>query len=448
MRIQRLVKSILWLIQVRWLAVVFVLGSTLISKHVLHISIYERGIYWVTLALLVSNLVFYFLIKYFLHSGISNTSNYFRILLNVQILVDFIILTLLLHFSGSIENPFIIVYIFHMILAGILLPVKESFLQTSFALLLIAILVFLEYFQVFPHYPLIGLVKHELYSNFKYLFWTGIIFIVVSYLVVYMVSYVTRQLKKYEEAYRLANIQLEEKDKIKNEYVLKLTHDIKGHLSAILSCLDVVKSKIPGNLNEKQNEFIARAYTRTNYLAGFVKDLLKHTKMQLQQKLEMEYFSLLESLDKILPPLENRANEKQIKLSYNIDKKIDKIYGNQLLIEEILQNLLINAVSYTPEKGKVWLKISDLKYQIIFEIIDTGIGISQHDLKKIFNEFFRGSDAKKMAPEGTGIGLAMVKHMAKQHEGDITCESNVGNGSTFIFKMPKQKQNKTDLKPV
>ncbi|MBN2520944.1 MAG: HAMP domain-containing histidine kinase [Bacteroidales bacterium] len=439
MRINRLYKAAFWITNTRWAGIAFLIIVTFISKNFLNISIQDKSIYAIAVVIIIINAISYYFLKKSLTSRFFYSANFIKIIVNFQVATDYIFLTLILHFSGGIENPFMIVYIFHMILTGIILTVRESFFQTSFALILIGALTFLEYLGIIKHYPLSGFVTHDLYSNIKYLFWTGTIFISISYLVMLMTCYITRQLKKYEEANRLANIQLNEKDKIKNEYILKLTHDIKGHLAAILSCLDVLRSDIIGEVNKQQGEFITRVYKRTSFLNSFIKDLLKHTKMQLQNKLDMECFPLHKSIDRIIPQFKNIASEKSIYFTCEIDKKIESIYGNRISIEEVIENLLANAIEYTLKEGKVHLSIMNKKNNIVIKVSDTGIGIPENEQKNIFNEFYRGKNVINISPSGTGMGLPIVKQIAIQHKGKVQVKSEEGVGSTFTFTIPKKE---------
>ncbi|KKL71681.1 hypothetical protein LCGC14_2092500, partial [marine sediment metagenome] len=213
-------------------------------------------------------------------------------IINLQTPTDLLILTVLLHFSGGIENPFIFYFIFHMIIASILLPVKGSYFRATFAVLVFGLLILLEYSQLIPHYCLKGFMTHCLHRNGLYVLGTYFVFTTAMYIVVYMTSYIATRLKKAEEAHREANILLRKKDLIKDEYVLRVTHDIKGHLAAIQGCLDVVARKLVGPLNERQQDFINRADDRTHKLVHFVKTLLKLTKLRISNSLEMDVFSL------------------------------------------------------------------------------------------------------------------------------------------------------------
>ena len=437
MQIIKLIKYAYWLISVRWASIFLVYVCTYLITRYLHISLHEKAIYYTNSILLLLNIINYIIFKLNLRAKRGKLVKNTRFLINFQFSSDFIILTVLLHFSGGIENPLIIIYIFHIILSSILLTYKQSFLQTSFALICIGAMTFLEYLEIVPHYPLKELVDHSLYLNIKYLFWTGIIFIAISYLVMSMTSYITKQSRQYEEANRIANYKLMEKDRVKNEYVFKLTHDIKGHLAAILSCLDILNNNIYSQKVEIRKEFTSRAHKRTHFLIEFVKDLLNLTKMQLQQKIEMSSFNLKESIDKIIIPFYNSAKDKSIRLEKNIDDTITTIYGNQFLIEEAIENLLMNAIDYSLRDGLIKLDIKLENQNLMINISDIGIGIPDKELKDIFNEFYRGNKAKEKAPSGTGMGLAIVNQIVKQHNGTIKVESKINKGTTFKIIIPQ-----------
>jgi len=343
-----------------------------------------------------------------------------------------------MHFSGGVENPFIIVYLFHMILAGIMLPFRQSFLQTTFALLLVGAMAYLEFIKIIPHYCLEGFVVHDYTSDIKNLKWTAVIFVFASYLILYMTNYVSGNLRKFEKANRLANIELNRKDKIKNEFVSRLTHDIKGHIYAIQTLLSVVRSNILGKLEPKQEEFINRAYNRTKTLADFARDLLNHTEMLMSKEIKKEIFSLRASAEKVMNTYSNSAKWKSIEVTFKMDDHIGDIYGNQLSIETLLSNLLFNAIKYTPEKGSVSLIIKDQNKSVLIEVADTGIGIAEDDKAKIFEEFYRAKNAKDIDKEGTGMGLSIASQVIKVHKGKIWFESEMKKGTTFWVSIPKK----------
>jgi signal transduction histidine kinase/pSer/pThr/pTyr-binding forkhead associated (FHA) protein len=245
------------------------------------------------------------------------------------------------------------------------------------------------------------------------------------------------ELQKQEKALREANIKLKEKDRIKDEYVSRVTHDIKGHLAAIQSCLYIASDESSGTLNEKQSNFMQRATKRTSQLTTFVKELLNLTQIRLSGRMEMEAFSLPDTMSKALAGIANRAKEKSITVTSNIEPSVGQIIGNEFSINEMITNLLFNAVKYTPENKTVHLDAKCNGDHVQIDIIDTGIGIPAEDIANVFDEFFRAGNARKNEKDGTGLGLSIVKQIIEQHGGEISVESQEGQGTKFTVIMPK-----------
>lgn len=248
------------------------------------------------------------------------------------------------------------------------------------------------------------------------------------------------ELEKNEKALREANIQLREKDRIKDEYVSRVTHDIKGHLAAIQSCLYVASSESTGPLNEKQADFLGRAVARNVQLTGFVKELLHLTRMRLSGQSEMEEFSLEETVAASLETVAPKAEDKSITLTSEVVLSSGSITGDRFSINEMITNLLFNAVKYTPEGKTVHLAAMDEKDGVRIEISDTGIGIPEDEIDNVFEEFFRATNAKKSEKDGTGLGLSLVKQIVERHGGSISVSSEEGRGSTFTVMLPSRSR--------
>ena len=244
------------------------------------------------------------------------------------------------------------------------------------------------------------------------------------------------ELKKQEKAVREANIKLTEKDRIKDEYVSRVTHDIKGHLAAIQSCLFVAGMDPDKNYSEKQSEFLGRAQDRTGELTDFVKELLNLTRMRLSGHVDKAKFSLRETISKSLTTVAGKAKDKSITLTSNVGATVGDIMGEEFSINEMITNLLFNAIKYTPEDKSVHLEADKNGEYIQIDVVDTGIGIPAGEVEKVFEEFFRASNAKTSGKEGTGLGLSLVKQIIDRHGGKISVQSEAGKGSTFTVLLP------------
>ena len=128
-----------------------------------------------------------------------------------------------------------------------------------------------------------------------------------------------------------------------------------------------------------------------------------------------------------------------------IDPSVGKIYGDSVSIEEMITNLLLNAIKYTGKGGTVQLYAEKHDENILVDISDTGIGIPKEEQIKIFDEFYRASNAKSFESDGTGLGLSIVKHIIDRHGGDIHVESIKDHGTTFKIRLPIAKAYKKSM---
>jgi signal transduction histidine kinase len=426
-----------WFIRIRWVAFFILIISNYVVRHLFDINIQEISIYILSVILFVLNVIHTLILRQITKEGSVRVIPKIKQDIHFQIITDLIILTLILHYSGGIENPLILFYFLHMIIASSIFSTLVSYLYAGFAILLAALLALLECFSIIPHYPMEGFVSHELYKNTLYVFGSGLIFAFTSFVVVGLSHMIISRSIKSEEAYVKTNIELESKDKLKNEYVLRVTHDIKGHVAAILSCIEVIRTGIAGPLNKDQEEFINRAFERTELLSGFVKNLLNLTRKRLKHANEFEEIVLKNLINKVITPIQILAKDKQIDFDVYVDKSIQIITGNPFTIEELYSNILLNAVKYTAPHGHIELTVKNRLNSIITEISDSGIGIPREELSMVFDEFYRATNVPKDMKSGSGLGLSIVKQIVEDHKGRIWVSSEPGVWTKFTFVLPK-----------
>ncbi|MBI5078676.1 HAMP domain-containing histidine kinase [Candidatus Saganbacteria bacterium] len=415
-----LLERLFWLVRLRWIAIAGVITVTAFTGRILRFDLPYSALYAAAAALALCNLFFYWMAR---------LNRWTDKLANLQISLDLLFLALLIHFSGGIENPFIFYFIFHIIIAGILLSRFASFAQATFAVFLFLLLIALEYAGILPHYALKGFIPPALHHNLLYLSGISFVFISTLYIAAYMASSVSKRLKE-------ANRALREKDRIKSEYVLRVSHDIKEHLSTIQSCIEPVTTGLVGPLNENQKDLLGRAMARTGKLLFFVRELLEITKLKLTQKLEMKEFSFSETAKAAAEEMGGRAKNKGLDFSFEIDPAVGRLKGVKVYIEEALSNILANAVKYTA-RGGIKLTVKDGNKRVQVKIEDTGIGIAPEDMPHIFEEFYRAENARGIEKMGTGLGLSIVKKIVEMHKGRIWGESEIGKGTRFFIELPK-----------
>jgi signal transduction histidine kinase len=435
-----LARRAMWLIQLRWAAIAVLITATIVCRRVLDVQLAGRQLVLLSGTVLLYNSALYGLLRWLMAGKAGPSSAAIGRIITLEISVDLVILTGILHFSGGIENPFAFFFVFHMIIASILCSRSESYLQAALASVLFGALIWLEYWGLLPHYPLQGFAGHGLHGSGIFVLGTLAVFAVTLFLVVFMTTSIAEQLRAHQADLEQANRKLQEKDTLKNEYVLRVTHDVKGHLAAIQSCIDTVYDGLLGPLNEGQKDMIGRAHRRTSQALAFVADLLKLTRSKLDGQPAITCFPLKSLIAKTLAAAMIRADAKGIQVAVDVAPEVEIVCGEQVLIEETVLNLLFNAVKYTPQGGKVRMEVRDQGSAVMILVRDNGIGIPEAEMIHIFGEFYRASNAKALERDGTGLGLSFAKQVVERHGGHISVQNNPEGGCTFSFTLPKNLQ--------
>ncbi len=433
---ENLVRKVLWLCNIRWFAVGGILLATGISRLFFHLQLNFPVLFLIAGFLFLSNVAYFLFLDALITKRDEKSLGKVQNNINFQIFSDFIFLTLLLHYSGGIENPFIIFYIFHMVISSIMLSKKWTYIHTTFGILLFTSLSVTEYLGVLPHYSINKYISSLIENDPAYLFSALLIFAATSYLVVYITSSLAGRLRKVEQKLKEANQDLVEKDNIKDEYVKRVTHDIKGHIAAIKSNLEVVYKHYVASIDPRNEEFIEKAYNRTQKINEFIYELLALTNMRLNNKFDREIMDINEVLLNVVNASRPAAEAKNIAFTTEFVIHNPQYSGIKSSTEEVISNLVQNAIKYTPEGGTVDLQVfsDDKDFRII--VTDSGFGIPEEDLPHIFEEFYRASNIKNTIKDGTGLGLSLVKAIVDRHQGTIQVESTLDRGSRFTVNLP------------
>lgn len=430
-------QRIKWFINLRWLAALGVFIVITAVKFILKIELFLFPLYAGMIILIFYNVLFLFYNQRLESQKDTKTwrakANYFA---NLQISSDLVMLACLIHFSGGAENPFIFYFVFHMVIASILLSNRAAYLQATLAVVLLGTAIGGECLKIIPHYHLGGFIHEELGLHPRYLLGVFSAFATTLYITVYMTICIVNRLRKEEKELTIANTKLKEQDRLKSQYVQTVSHDLQASLSTIQSCLKVVLSDLTGSISEKSREMIARAEQRSRAVLHFVKDLLDLSKIRAAKGMEKRPVSLSEIVRKAVEQLKPIAEKKRLTVIVENSTGESLISANPDALEQLMANLVLNAIKYTPWGGNVGIQIKENSDCFETTVSDTGIGISQKDLPHIFDDFYRAEDAEQMEKDGTGLGLSIVKQIVESHGGDIRVESKVGKGSRFIFVLP------------
>ena len=226
---------------------------------------------------------------------------------------------------------------------------------------------------------------------------------------------------------------LKELDRLKNDFVHTVSHDLRSPLTALLGYAELI-DRI-GPLSEQQRDFLRRIQGSVQHITSLVNDLLDLGRLEAGYDLRRETVWIDSVLKYTLDTFDEEARAKGIALSSTLAPGIPSLRANPIRIRQLLDNLVGNAIKYTPPQGKVHVGIGARNDQVIIEVRDTGPGIPKSEQNRIFEKFYRASNVPEGAT-GTGLGLAIVKSILDSYQGRIWVESTPGQGSSFFVVLP------------
>ena len=445
-------------VTMRWLVILGVIITTLIASRVFHIGFPTLPVYVISAIMILYNLVLLREVRSLEAGKADSVIQRARIYGDIHILLDLVTLTVLLHFTGGIENPFIFYFALHIVAASTILPYRPVYWLATSAIGLVMLLVGLEYYRVIPHVNLAGFAVSELHKEESYILAMLVALATILYASAYMATAISGELRKrqrqvvqlrerllqkksgeLEQASREVTKLEEEKSRFLR-FLGIAAHDLKAPLTAIQGFLWVMLGGFSGELTDKQRNMLERSSRRISELLNLISDLLDIPRIETGQIVqEMKETSLRQVVSNSLRDLQNQAKEKGIKLKAELPQALPKIRGSSPRLQQVITNLVSNAINYTPE-GVVTIRVSESNKAIQVEVIDTGIGIPPDDLPRVFDDFFRASNVEI---KGTGLGLSIVKRIVEAHGGRIWVESpcpESDTGSKFTFTLPKKSK--------
>jgi two-component system phosphate regulon sensor histidine kinase PhoR len=235
-------------------------------------------------------------------------------------------------------------------------------------------------------------------------------------------------------------------ESMRRDFVANVSHELKTPLTSIKGFVETI---LDGALDDRETakKFLTIIYQEAERLNHLIHDLLDISKLESgQMDIKQKPIKIRPLLDDILVSLENQLNEKNITLIKEI--KAETIPGDEDLLQEVIINLLDNAIKYTPAGGTVRVGTNQTEAGVNFYVEDTGIGIPKESLPRLFERFYRVDKGRSRKMGGTGLGLAIVKHIIERHNGKISVASEFGKGSRFSFVIPQAKPEEGHNDPV
>jgi signal transduction histidine kinase len=230
--------------------------------------------------------------------------------------------------------------------------------------------------------------------------------------------------------------ELEAASQHKSDFLASMSHELRTPLNAIIGFSQVLREGMVGEVNEKQREYLDDILSSGNHLLSLINDVLDLSKVEAGQvELELAPFSLRDALESGVVMVRERATTDGVQITVADSSDVNIVDGDERRVRQVIFNLLSNAVKFTPSGGSVDVRATRVNGDVQVSVADTGPGIAAVDLERIFEEF-QQTDAGLEQREGTGLGLALSKRLVELHGGRIWVESEVGEGSTFVFTLP------------
>ncbi|MDF5708129.1 MAG: PAS domain S-box protein [Nostoc sp. S4] len=247
--------------------------------------------------------------------------------------------------------------------------------------------------------------------------------------------------KQTELKLRASQEAAEAASRAKSEFLATMSHELRTPLNAIMGLSQLLQQEIVGSVNEKQKEYIDCIYSSGEQLLAVINDILDLSKVEAgKEELLLLPLSVSEICNYAISTVRNRALEKGLQLTCQIDPKADTCIADERRIKQMLLNVLSNAVKFT-SVGEVSLVVKKVPQGMKFIVSDTGIGIDSSQFEFLFEPFKQLDSQLNRQYEGTGLGLALTRKLARLHGGDVTVISTLGEGSEFTLFLP----NRLDL---
>ncbi len=436
-----------WFIKLRWVAIAGTIAAVAFFDIYSGMGLFKKSMWAVILGMILCNFLFLWIavkmpdFTYASGQRVMSASAF----ANLQIGVDIIFLTLIWHFYGGIENPMMFFYVFHMIIASILLPRLTSYFWAVFSSMAIILVAYLEYSGRISHNTVINkLTGIGLWDNvyFNVIILSAFCFTLLC--VVYMTSTITLRLRRrikenveLEKQITERKLQDTEKKLFFSEKMAALgklaagmAHEINNPLTTILSYSECLADEVKGN-EEAVNDF-KLIIGETIRIRGIVRKVLDFARAD--DETQAAPIDVNREIRSILDMIQPQMDFINIQFTLCMCEVLPRAIIGKEQFKQVIINILVNASQAMNTKGKVVIETNYNKQtnsvSIIF--IDTGHGILPEDLTRIFDPFF----TTKKQGEGTGLGLSESYGLVRMHGGNISAESEYGKGATFTLMLP------------
>lgn len=251
------------------------------------------------------------------------------------------------------------------------------------------------------------------------------------------------ELDKNRKSLEETNRKLVELDQLKSRFFANVSHELRTPLTLLLAPLESLIQKYQGHFDATAWEMLRTMQSNGMRLLKLINDLLELIRLESgRMQIKSEIIAMPEFIHGLASAVRHVSVAKKIILETQVDPALGAILGDRDKLEKIALNLLFNALKFTPEGGRIWLRAEIQGQQFALIVKDTGVGIAEKNLPFVFDRFWQEDNSAKRQFQGAGIGLALVKELVEIQNGTVVAESQEGKGATFTVRLPYQKADK------
>lgn len=248
------------------------------------------------------------------------------------------------------------------------------------------------------------------------------------------------KIKNATKELRETNEKLQELDEAKDEFISMASHQLRTPLTSIKGYISMIMEGDLGPVDPKQKEMLHAALTSSTRMVYLIGDFLNASRLKTGKfVIEPTEVLLHEMVESEVETLQDTAKARGLKIVYTKPKVFPAVMLDDNKIRQVIMNFIDNAIFYSKPKGIIKVEVGFNKQSVFFQVTDDGIGVPKEDQKNLFTKFYRGSNARKARPDGTGLGIFMAKKVVVAQGGAIIFSSKEGKGSTFGFTFPLEK---------
>jgi signal transduction histidine kinase len=423
----------------RYLVVAAVAIGSVFAPHVVGIQgLPTASLLLLALLLGAYNSIFFFVVRPYRKADAEpRVAGFLERLMHLTIFGDFLFLTAALWMVGGARSPFQAFYLFHVVLAGVLLSRRAAFGYALLAYALFGGMVMGQWLELLPSiYPEGAVLAGPLTGRY-----VATILVVEGLLIlltVALLTSLTKLLRQGERRIRAANAELEAMADVQRDFLHIALHNLKSPVAAVSYLMENLEADLP-ELSEQQAHWLDRSKTRLRELTAFLRDLQSMAALESGELAKQtEQIDVAALLKKLVEEYQDLAAQQRHTLVCDCPADLPPVQGIERLLHEALTNYVTNAIKYTPEGGRIVVAARAKGDFLRLEVTDSGIGIDSVSQKRLFREFTRlkPKDSPLGQVPGSGLGLSIVRRVADLHGGSVGVRSKEGEGSTFYMDLP------------